>query len=132
MESTNGTPSGRNSKGQFAPGSSHARGRTNGELRRSLARELFEVVTPEGLAQALRNLLAFASDPRKPTVAIRAADLLTKLAGLQVTSLEFLQDESPSPAAKAEEIRSRLAEILADRRAPDAIASSIGAGSEGV
>ena len=101
---------GRLENGRFGPGN-HAAARTNGEKRRSLHRMVLEVIDEGGLAQAIRNLMGIASDPRRPGMAIRATDLLTKLVGLQTTTIELLESGEQNPADLRTVILERLAEI---------------------
>jgi hypothetical protein len=92
--------------GKFAKGNTAAKGKNNREKRRAYYSLVYECLTEEGLCQIYRNLIGIASDFRHQAMAIKAADLLTKLAGLQVNSVELL-DNGPDGETQ-EELRQRM------------------------
>ena len=101
--------------GRFLPGNTAATRsarQSNGRKRADLARTVLENLSEEGIAAAIRVAVGFASDFRKPLLALKALDLLTRISGLQIACLEIsTEGESDNPAVLRTRIMERLIEL---------------------
>ncbi|MEI8375955.1 MAG: hypothetical protein WCJ35_24285 [Planctomycetota bacterium] len=113
----NAVESTRKSDGKFAVGNRCAA--VHGANRRGLALLVFGVYTPERVEPALENILTIACDPARPALAIKAMELISKLVGIQQTTIELLTaDEHSTPEQRVTRLRERMAELLC---APSAV-----------